>query len=41
MGAYLDETLNLKEHVKTKCRTTMLNFFRIKIIHRYLTKEAT
>jgi len=41
LGAYLGETLNLKEHVKTKCRTAMLNFFRIKNIRSYLSKEAT
>lgn len=40
LGAFLDETLNFKEHVKRKCRTAMLNYFRIKSIRKYLTKEA-
>ena len=37
----MDETLNLKEHVKGKCRTAMINYLKIKNIHKYLTKEAT
>ena len=39
--AFLDETLTFKEHVKRKCRVAMLNYFRIKSIRKYLTKEAT
>ena len=41
LGAFLDETLNFKEHVKRKCRTAMLNYFKIKSIRKYLTKDAT
>ena len=41
MGTYLNDTLTLKEHVKTKCRTAMLNFFRIKNACSYHSKEAT
>ena len=41
LGAYLDETLNLKVHIKTKCRAAMLNYLRIKSIRKYLTKNAT
>ena len=41
LGAWLDSTLNFKEHVKTKCRTAMMNYFRIKSIRRYLTQDAT
>ena len=41
LGAFLDETLNFKEHVKRKCRTAMLIYFRIKSIRKYLTSEAT
>ena len=41
LGAFLDERLNFKEHVKRKCRTAMLNYLRIKSIRKYLTKEAT
>jgi hypothetical protein len=41
LGAFLDETLSFKDHIRTKCRTAMMNFLRIKSIRRYLTKEAT
>ncbi len=41
LGAFLDETLTFKEHVKRKCRTAMLNYLKIKNIRKYLTKEAT
>ena len=41
LGAYLDETLQMKDHIKAKCRSAMMNFFRIKSISKYLTKEAT
>ena len=38
MGAFPDETLNFKPHVKHKA---MMNFMRIKNIRQFLTKEAT
>lgn len=41
LGAFLDETLKFKEHVRRKCRTAMINYFKIKSIRKYLTKEAT
>ena len=41
LGAFLDETLNFKEHITRKCRTAMLNYFKIKSIRKYLTSEAT
>ena len=41
LGAFLDETLNFKEHIKRKCRTAMINYLRIKSIRKYLTKDAT
>ena len=40
LGAFLDSTLNFKEHVKRKCRTAMLNYFKIKSIRKCLTKDA-
>lgn len=40
LGAFLDETLNFKEHVKRKCRSAMLNYFKIKSIRKYLTQDA-
>ena len=39
--AFLDETLNFKEHVNHKCHTAMMNFLRIKNIRQFLNKEAT
>jgi hypothetical protein len=27
IGAFLDETLNFKEHITRKCRSAMLNYF--------------
>lgn len=41
LGAFLDETLNFKEHIKRKCKTAMLNYFKIKSIRKYLSKDAT
>jgi len=41
LGVFLDETLTFKEHVKRKCRTAMLNVFRVKSIRKSLTKAAT
>ena len=40
LGAGLDSSLNLKHHVKMKCRTAMLNYLRIKSIRKYLTQDA-
>jgi len=41
LGAYLDEGLKFSTLVKTKCRTAMLNYFRIRNIRKYLTQDAT
>ena len=41
LGAFLDKSLNFKEHVKRKCKTAMLYYFKIKSIRKYLSKEAT
>ena len=32
LGAFLDETLNFNENVTRKCKTVLINFFRIKRI---------
>ena len=40
LGVTLDENLNLKEHILTKCRKAMANSVRIHNIHEYLTKDA-
>ena len=41
LGAFLDDNLDFKDHIKRKCQSAMLNFFKIKSICRYLTREAT
>jgi hypothetical protein len=41
LGAFLDENLNFKDHVKRKCQTAMFNYLRIRNIRRYLTKDAS
>ena len=40
LGVTLDENLNLKEHILTKCRTAIANFVRICNIRQYLTTDA-
>ena len=40
LAVTLDENLNLKEHILTKCRKAIANFVRIHNIHQYLTKDA-
>ena len=40
IGAYLDPTLNLKQHIKIKCKAAMLNLLKIKATRKYLTTEA-
>ena len=40
LGVWLDDQLNLKHHITTKCRTAMLNLQQIKLIRQYISKEA-
>ena len=40
LGAYLDENLTLKEHVKMKSATSIRNFYKIKKIRKLLTAQA-
>ena len=40
LGVALDENLNLKKHILSKCRKAMANFVRIRNIQKYLTKDA-
>jgi len=40
LGAFLDESLSFKKHVSMKCRSAMLNYFRIKSIRKYLTRQS-
>ena len=41
LGAYLDSQLSFKEHIKTKCKSAVLNIIRIRNIRRYLDKDTT
>ena len=41
LGAFLDENLTLKEHVKRKSATSIRNFYKIKKITKFLTAQAT
>jgi hypothetical protein len=41
LGAFLDESLSFKEHIKRKCQTAMLSYFKIKSIRQYLSSDAT
>ena len=40
LGVKLDENLNLKEQILTKCKTAIANFVRICNIWKYLTTDA-
>ena len=40
LGAYLDATLNCKQHIKVKCKAAMLNLLKIKATRKYLTTKA-
>ena len=35
LGAYLDNCLNFKEHIKKKCHIAKMNYLRIKSIRLY------
>ena len=40
LGVWLDQCMSLKRHIIKKCMTAVLSFQRIKLIQRYLTKDA-
>ena len=40
LGVTLDENLNLKEHIFTKCRMAIANLVRIRNIWQYLITDA-
>ena len=40
-GAYLDSQLSFKEHIKTKCKSAVLNIIRVWNIRKYLVKDTT
>ena len=41
LGACLDSQLSFKEHIKTKCKSAVLNIIRIWNIRKYLNKDTT
>ena len=41
LGAWLDEHLTLREHIKRKCRMAMVNLQYICLIRQYLTWDTT
>ena len=41
LGAWLDEHLTLREHIKRKCRIVMVNLQHIHLIRQYLTQDTT
>ena len=41
LGVILDQNLNMKKHITTKCQTAMLNIQRIKNIRHLLIQDAT
>ena len=41
LGVLLDQQLNLKQHITSKCQIAMLNIQHIKNIRHLLTQEAT
>ena len=40
LGVWLDQYMSLKSHITKKCTTAVLSFQKIKLIRRYLTKDA-
>ena len=40
LGVYIDSRLNLKEHIKAKCKTCSVNLYYIRQIRHYISKEA-
>ena len=41
LGAWLDEHLTLREHIKRKCRIAMVNLQHMHLIRQYLTQDTT
>ena len=41
LGSYLNSTLNLKDHIKKKCKAAMLHLLKIKATTKFLTKETS
>ena len=39
LGGHLDQNLNFKKHVITKCKAAMMNIRKIRLIRKFLTRE--
>ena len=39
LGGHLDQNLNLKKHVITKCKAAMMNIRKIRLIRKFLTRD--
>ena len=40
LGGHLDQYLNFRKHVITKCKAAMINICKIRMIQRFLTRET-
>ena len=40
LGVFLDQNLNFKHYIRTKCTSAMASLAKIKGVRKYLTKEA-
>ena len=40
LGAYLDLSLNFKEHIRMKCKAGIINLPKIRAAWKFLTKKA-
>ena len=38
-GGHLDQNLNLRKHVITKCKAAMMNIWKIRLIRKFLTRD--
>ena len=39
LGEYLDQNLNFKKHIITKCKAALINIRKIRMIRKFLTRE--
>ena len=39
LGGHLDQNLNLRKHVITKCKAAMMNIQKIRLIRKFLTRD--
>ena len=39
LGGHLDQNLNFRKHVITKCKAAMLNIWKIRLMRKFLTRD--